>query len=254
MLGGPRALLMQIAHPAVAAGVAAYSDFPADPFSRLWRTLEAMLAISFGDSEQSRRAAERVSAVHRRVRGATGDGTPYRATDPTLLRWVYATLVDSALIVYRRFFGRLSPLDAERYVLEMHRLAVLMGVPEGDLSSDLRSFSEYVEETVAGLEVSPEARELAPWIVRPPVPLALRPAARFQELVTIGLLPRPLLEGYGLRWSRGRERLLGASQAAARAVVPRLPGLTRRWPQARAAERRAAVSANDAAVGLQRRR
>src|SRR6266540_2303101 len=67
MLGGPRALLMQIAHPSVAAGVARFSDFPADAFARLWRTLDAMLAVSFGDSEQATRAVEGVTAVHRRI-------------------------------------------------------------------------------------------------------------------------------------------------------------------------------------------
>ena len=251
MLGGARALLMQIAHPAVAAGVATYSDFPADPFARLWRTLDTMLAISFGDSEQCRQAAERVGAIHRRVRGATRDGEPFRATDPALLRWVHATLVDSGLAVYRRFFGALSPEEQERYILEMDRLAQLMGVPAKDVSGSLGSFSGYVEETVTELRVSKEARELAPWIVRPPVPLALRPVAGFQQLVTVGLLPDGLRRGYGLPWNGARERLLQASAATARAIIPRLPGLVRRWPQAREAERRAAGESPSTPLGLQ---
>jgi uncharacterized protein (DUF2236 family) len=239
MLGGPRALLMQIAHPAVAAGVAAYSDFPADSYGRLWRTVGSMLAISFGDWEQCRREVEQVSAVHRRVSGTIRNGTPYRATDPALLKWVHATLVDSGLAVYRRFFGRLSEPDAERYVLEMNRLAGMMGVPEEDLCPDLRSFCRYVHGTIADLTVSGHAGELAPWIVRPPVPRPLRPIARFQELVTVGLLPEALRRQYGLPWTPARDRLLRASEALARTVVPGLPGLLRRWPHARAAERRA---------------
>jgi uncharacterized protein (DUF2236 family) len=239
MLGGPRALLMQIAHPSVAAGVAAYSDFPADPFARLWRTLDAMLAISFGDSEQCRHAAARVAEVHRGVRGRTADGKPYSATDPELLLWVHATLVDSGLVVYRRFFGPLSPPEAEGYHREMQRLALLMGVPEDILPPDLAAFTRYVDRTVGGLEVSEEARELAPWIVRPPVPVGLRPVAMFQELVTVGLLSQALRMAYGLAWSAGRERLLRGSEAAMRTVVPHLPALIRRWPHARAAERRA---------------
>ena len=253
MLGGPRALLMQIAHPSVAAAVAQHSDFPANPFRRLWRTLDAMIAISFGDSEQSRRAAEGVGGIHRGVRGSTEEGNPYRATDPALLRWVHATLVDSGLAVYRRFFGRLSAEDADAYVVEMNRLAALMGVPERDLTRDADSFSRYVERMVASVTVSSDARRLAPSIVRPPVPPALRPVARFQELVTVGLLPEALREGYGLRWTVPRQRLLRASEAAARTVVPRLPGLLRRWPQARAAERRAAESPSEGDLGLQPR-
>jgi uncharacterized protein (DUF2236 family) len=239
ILGGPRALLMQIAHPAVAAAVAAHSDFPADPFARLWRTLDSMLAISFGDSRQYRRAAGQVTAVHGRVEGRTGEGRDYRATDPELLLWVHATLVDSGLVSYRKFFGGLTDTDAETYHREMQRVALLMGVPPDILPPDLASFSRYVEDTVRGMVVSPEARKLAPWILRPPVPAALRPVASFQELVTVGLLPEPLRAGYGLAWAPGRERLLRGSEAAARALVPRLPALIRRWPHARAAERRA---------------
>src|SRR5439155_6386821 len=101
---GPAALLMQLAHPLVAAGVAAHSDFRRDPFARLRSTLDATLTISFGDMAQANRAAARVMAVHRRVRGslpvAVGPftaGTAYDATDPELALWVHATLVVAAL-------------------------------------------------------------------------------------------------------------------------------------------------------------
>jgi uncharacterized protein (DUF2236 family) len=244
---------MQVAHPSVAAAVAQHSDFLEDPFRRLWRTLDAMIAISFGDSEQSRRAAQEVGAIHRRVRGSTGKGEPYRATDPALLKWVHATLVDSGLVAYRRFFGRLTDREATEYVVEMNRLAVLMGVPEKRLEQDAASFSTYVRQVLRAMTVSEDARWLAPWIVRPPAPLALRPLTRFQELVTVGLLPESLREGYGLRWTPAQERLLRASEALARTVVPRLPGVLRRWPQARAADRRAAGTRSEGHVGLQRR-
>src|SRR5213076_666668 len=97
ILAGPRALLMQIAHPLVAAGVAQHSGFPAGAYRRLARTMQAMLAISFGDSEQARRAAERVTSLHRTVSGRSAAGRGYSALDPELLAWVWATLVDSAL-------------------------------------------------------------------------------------------------------------------------------------------------------------
>jgi uncharacterized protein (DUF2236 family) len=240
MLGGPRALLMQIAHPAVAAGVARFSDFPADAFARLWRTLDAMLAVSFGDTEQAERAIEGVTAVHRRIRGRVPGGEPYRAMDPELLLWVHATLVDSALVVHERFFETLEESDRDAYVREMGRQAELFGVRAEILPGSARAFQAYVGETLDALEVSDEARALAPPIVRPPVPLALRPVARFQEVVTVGLLSARLREAYGLRWTAGRARALRASQASIRALAPRLPEIARRWPHARAAARRAA--------------
>ena len=109
LLGGPRALLMQLAHPLVARGVAEHSGFKADPFARLQRTLDASFAIVFGSDEQSRRAAKSVKAAHRTVHG---DG--YDANDPELLLWVHSTLVDTALRIHNRFLRSLFALPAAR--------------------------------------------------------------------------------------------------------------------------------------------
>ena len=235
LLGAGRALLMQLAHPAVAAGVAEHSGFPGDPYTRLWRTLDTMLAITFGDTEQSRVAAGRVNAVHERVKGGT-----YYALDPRLLLWVHATLVDSALLVHDRFVGGLSPSDRERYYRDMKRQAAVLRVPPGVLPGGLGDFRRYVRKQVARLEVGDRARELARDILSPPVPLPLRPAAQTFRLVTIGLLPEPLREGYGLTWGGLRDRGLGAAALATRAMLPFVPTVLRRWPGARAAQRRAA--------------
>jgi uncharacterized protein (DUF2236 family) len=239
LLGGPRALLMQIAHPSVAAGVADHSGFPAEPYERLWRTMDAMLRVSFGDSAQSRDAADRVTGVHRGVAGRREDGVSYRAMDPDLLLWVHATLVDTALAVYRRFFRPLPPADEERYYREMQRLALAMHVPREILPAGLEAFRTYVEDTLERLEVGDQARRLAPPILRPPLPLPLRPAGAFQELVTVGILPPRLRHGYRLAWSPARQRALDASSTAIRSIVPLLPGMLRRWPHARAALLRA---------------
>jgi len=234
LVGGGRALLLQLAHPAVAAAVAAHSDFPAEPYTRLWRTLEAMLAVSFGDTAQSRAAAERVNAVHRTVSGPS-----YDATDPDLLLWVHATLVDSALVVYERFVGPLSVRDRASYFSDMRRQGQLFGIPEQAMPKDLAAFHRYVEQTIDRLEVTDDARRIASEIVSPPVPLALVPAARAFGLVTVGLLPDRVREGYGYRWGPLREAGLGATRLSVRAIVPMLPRVLRRWPHARAAEARA---------------
>jgi ER-bound oxygenase mpaB/B'/Rubber oxygenase, catalytic domain len=97
LLGGGRALLMQLAHPKVAAGVADHSGFEADPFGRLRRTLEAVNTIVYGTAEEADRVAKILWAVHERVTGAD-----YRANDPELLLWVNATLIDTALRIHPR--------------------------------------------------------------------------------------------------------------------------------------------------------
>ena len=152
LLGGGRALLMQLAHPLVAAAVAEHSGFQADPLARLQRTLETSFVIVFGTTEQAHAAAAGVRSVHERV---FGEG--YRADDPTLLLWVHATLVDTALRVHQRFLQPLRPADAERYYEESTVVAELLGVPRAAQPSDLAQFRDYVRACVASLEVSDTA-------------------------------------------------------------------------------------------------
>jgi uncharacterized protein (DUF2236 family) len=238
LLGGGRALLMQIAHPSVAAGVADHSGFPSDPYTRLWRTLDATLAVSFGDAAQSRAAAARVGALHRRVQGER-NGRRYAAMDPHLLLWVHATLVDGALETYERF---VRPLDAEvreRYYQEMKWQALAFEVPADVLPPRLPDFRSYVAATVESLDVGAEAIRLSAEILHPPTPVSLVPASALLRLITVGLLPQRLRSAFGLSWDSRRERLLGASAACIRRIVQSLPSPVRAWPHARTAAARA---------------
>lgn len=240
LLGGGRALLLQLAHPLVAAAVADHSDFSADPFARLWRTLDATLTVSFGDAEQSEASAARVRARHADVRGAR-DGRGYDARAPDLGAWVHATLVDSALLIYERFVGPLAEEAKEDYYRDMKRQALAFGVPATALPTDLAAFRAYLNATISSIEVSAEAVELSREILRPPAPPALAPAAACLRLVTVGTLPERLRAGYGLAWSPSRERALTALALAARAAGPLLPDAVGRWPHARTADRRMAA-------------
>jgi uncharacterized protein (DUF2236 family) len=233
LLGAGRALLMQLAHPAVAAAVVEHSGFPDDALGRLIRTMDTTFAITFGDSEQSRVAAARVNAVHERVHSDA-----YDALDPRLLLWVHATLVDSALLVHDRFVGTLSPAEREGYYREMKRQATVLRVPPSILPRTLGAFDRYVRAETARLEVTDAARRLAKDILSPPFPLPLRPAATAFGLVTASLLPEPLREGYGLPRRSLVDAGLSVVGVASRAVLPIVPSAFRQWPGARAAERR----------------
>lgn len=230
ILGGGRALLMQVANPLVAAGVADHSDFGVDAFSRLWRTLGTVLTVAFGDPGQAAAAVERVAGIHASVQGERG-GATYSALDPELLLWVHATLVDTARLTYERFVGPLRPAERERYYQEMKRFAVAFGLADVDLPPDLRAFDAYLRDAVAGLEISEDARRLAPGILRPSGPWALS-ASALMRFVTVGLLPAGLREGFGLVWSPLRERALGALEASVRAGLPLFPKRLRWWPHA----------------------
>jgi uncharacterized protein (DUF2236 family) len=225
ILGGGRALLMQLAHPMVARGVAEHSGFQSDPFSRLQRTLNAGYTIVFGTEEQARQTAAVVSAVHDRV---TGPG--YYANDPALLMWVHATLVDTALRVHARFLGPLSPDEAEQYYAQSMVVGEMLGVPLSEQPPDHASFREYVRSMVSSLEVSDEARRLAADVLHPKLPWVAEPLFTIGRQLTVGLLPRPLREGYGLTWDAPRKAALLAAGAAIRQVLPRVPGPLRRVP------------------------
>ena len=181
LFGWGRAILMQFAHPLVARGVADHSAFRAEAFGgwrRLHRTLGAMLALTFGEREAARRAAERINAIHDRVHGRLpcaegpfGAGTPYSACDPALLGWVHATLVDSFLLAYERFVRRLSPAERDAYCAESAGIESLLRIPAGALPRTASALGSYVAAQLEGGEifVTETARTLARGVLYPPM-------------------------------------------------------------------------------------
>ena len=247
LLGGGRALLMQIAHPKIAAGVADHSRFLTDPLGRLKQTMETMWSIVFDDLPRARASLDRLERVHKRIQGqvrdagALSDGAAYNAQDPELLLWVHATLVDSALVVYDRFVKPLALEARRRYYEDSKKLGRLMGIPESMLPATLEEFDQYMTATIDSdaISVSGAARALARAILYPP-PWYLKTFAPLNILITAGLLPPKLRRAYGLNWSRGREKLLRLVAGSTRAALPFVPTVIRVVPHARAAEARSA--------------
>ena len=126
---GSRALLLQVAHPKVAAAVADHSRYRSDPLGRLRDTLDAIYGFAFADSHRVERILHGINALHRRVRGSTPDGDSYSALDPHLLLWVYATLIDSSLLAYDTFVQPLELAEREEYYAEFRRAGHLWGIP-----------------------------------------------------------------------------------------------------------------------------
>lgn len=238
--GGTCALLMQLAHPAVAAGVAEHSDFRDDPFARLRRTLTSTYAVVFGSTPRAERAIRRVNAIHAAVAGTVPEtGASYRATDPGPLLWVHATLVDTALRVYDRFVAPLPAEMAEEYHREARQIAILLGIPEAFLPVTLAELRAEMDRLVAGGEVAvtPTARRLAETVLYP-TRLPPRPIWDLAHLISISVLPPPIRDGYGIPWSARREWGLNAIAATSRRLLPLVPAPLRHVPAARSAERR----------------
>jgi uncharacterized protein (DUF2236 family) len=227
LLGGGRALLMQLAHPKVAAGVDDHSDFRAHPIRRLRRTVHMTMAIVFGERETALAAARSVNQVHARVRGED-----YRALDPDLLLWVHATLVDSALVTYQAFVKRLTASEREDFYQESKLAGELLGIPRDRFPEALSDFNLYVEGMIDGGEVrvSPRAKELGRLVLRPRLRLVPGPVMIPLQVVTTGLLPTRLRDDYGLAWGPRQQRAFKLAVAAVPRIVALTPPVIRVWP------------------------
>ncbi len=239
---GPRALLLQIAHPAVAAGVAEHSDFRTDPWRRLDGTLRSYLRIIYGSTTAARAEIRRLHALHRPV---VGEG--YSARDPDLSLWVHATLVDSTLVAADAWLEPVGRERAARFYEETRPLGRAFGVPDERLPRDLDAFRSYLADMQGPdgpVHPGPVARELAEAILHPPLPGPLGtlpiPTRAYDWTLwpAIGLLPDDVRTGYGFAWGPREQWVSRWLVAGWRAWRPWLPAAFRQMPQALAADRR----------------
>jgi uncharacterized protein (DUF2236 family) len=228
LLGGGRALLMQLAHPSVAAGVDEHSDFRSAPLRRLRRTIRTTMAIVFGDQETAMAAARAVNKVHARVRGAT-----YNALDPDLLLWVHATLADTSLATYETLVKPLSPDERDDFHQEFKRFGELLGIPHERFPDSYADFEAYMDEMMSSsgpVRVDERARALAQHVLRPKLHLLPGAAMVPFEIVTAGLLPSTLRDQYGLPWGAAQRRAYRIAVQGLRRVVAVTPPVLRVWP------------------------
>ncbi len=240
VVGWGRAILLLLAHPAVAAAVHDHSGFRASllaRFRRLRSTVRAMLSLAFGDTEQMIAAAAGINTIHDRVNGRVreGAGGSYSAHDPELLRWVHATLVDSILLAYERFVGPLTTRERDRYCAEAAIMEPLLGMPEGWLPHDTAQLEAYLREMLAGgsIRVTSTSRDLARAVLFPPKWRAVWPVFRAMQVLTIGSLPQPIRHAYGFEWNERDTRTLDRWTRSLRRLVKLLPPIAREWPMAR---------------------
>ncbi len=188
-IGGLRALMLQTMHPLAMAGVAQHSDYRHDPWGRLQRTADYVATTTFGPASQAQRAVDVVHRVHRRVVGVAPDGRPYEANDPHLLEWVHIAEIDSFLAAHDRHGAEpLVGADRDCYVADTAVVARALGIADPpDSEAALRArIDSYRPE----LRATPEARDAIRWIVlRPPLPLAARPAYGVMAAAAVALMP-----------------------------------------------------------------
>jgi len=235
-----RAILLQLAHPALAAGVHDHSSFRGSlraSVRRLRSTVGAMLSLTFGDTEEMIAAAAGINAVHDRVRGRIGSGAgqTYSAHDPDLQRWVHATLLESIPLTYERLIGPLSRRERDQYCVEAAIMEPLLGMPAGWLPREAAQVDAYMREMLTGgtLVVTDTSRSLARALLYPPNWFLAWPVFRAMQLLTVGSLPPSIRLAYGFEWRPRDERALARWTAVLRTVLRLLPPFAREWPMAR---------------------
>lgn len=224
LAGGAAAVLLQVAHPSVGAGVNQHSSYAADPLGRLERTLTSMLAISFGSPAQREAVLGELRRLHRPVTGTRADGESYRALDPELQMWVWATLIHVGLAVERRYEHRLTEVERRGYYLESRVLAAQFRIPDEMIPADLEAFEEYMADSIASLVVTDDARQVCREVVRPDLPWTTPALFAPLEWLTVELLDDRLREDYGLRaLSPARRAVMRQVKGSTRWLLPRLP-------------------------------
>ncbi|KOG35806.1 MULTISPECIES: oxygenase MpaB family protein [Streptomyces] len=254
----PAALAMQVAHPAIGAGVDEHSVFRTDPWGRGERSLRSVQLWIYG-GEDAAREGRRLRELHRDIRGTDAHGRRYHALTPAYYSWVHAT----GFPVYLRGLGLLArpltePQQRQLYA-EWLQVGRVLGIHDRDMPQTIEEFWPYYRKVLADeLEATVVVRELldtdlpVPAPDRGPLPVRLalrllwpalrRPFLRLRAFLTVGLMPGDAREAIGLEWTDAQERTLRRYARIVRAVVPVLPERLRYLPLARKA-REAARSA-----------
>jgi uncharacterized protein (DUF2236 family) len=261
LLAAGRALLLQAANPLVAQGAIEHSTYKSDPYGRLERTVRWVTIVCFGTSQEAERVSGRVNGLHRPVSGTLPEanatsrvpaGTRYSASDPSLLRWVHATFVDTMLVAHDALVGGLSTVERDTFVREWDDVARLMGLSRNQCWPDSAALRRYVDKEVLRGQALPGAgsREVAGTVLHPPVRSRLmRPGTDTLAFIATGLLPPDLRRGYGLPWTPAHVAAFSALTRSMRLAGPALPRRLRispvydlalarsegRWPDSRAA-------------------
>jgi uncharacterized protein (DUF2236 family) len=245
ILSWPRAILMQLAHPLIAAGVEQHSAFHGgvtQAAARLHHTVRAMLAITFGDEARRAAAVDRISGIHRKVNGtlpqAVGRfpaGTRYSAEDPALLLWVHATLLESSADLYQRLVAPLSEEERDAYCVESLPLLLDLGGDPGAAPRTWAALERYIAdiEHSGTLAAAASTRALADAILTPRAGTWALRFGGLNQLLTVGLLSLPVRAVYDYQWNARHEARFARTVRIIRATRRRSPDIVARWHDAR---------------------
>ncbi|MFB9390694.1 oxygenase MpaB family protein [Streptomyces coeruleoprunus] len=249
----PAALALQVAHPAVGAGVDEHSVFRTDPWGRGERSLRSLQLWVYG-GEAAAEEGRRLRRLHRTIQGTDTRGRRYHSLDPANYAWVHATGFPVHRYAARYLIRPMTEAQERRFYAEWLQVGRVLGIRDRDMPQTIEEFWPYYHKVLADeIEMTAVVRDLVATDVplpppdRGPLPLtlllrALWPllwprVARFRAFVTVGFMPPEAREAIGLEWTEAQERKLRRFARVVRAVVPVLPERLRYLPLARRARR-----------------
>lgn len=225
-LGAGAAVLLQMAHPAVGAGVAEHSATMKRPLDRLRNTMAFIYAATLGDDADRRAMARFVNRAHGPVRSAR-----YDAFDPALQLWVAATLYRGGTELAELFYGPLPANVAEDLYRKSAVYGTMLQMPAALWPADRAAFDGYWDAMLAQLQVEPPVRRYADQLLAGgAVPWWLRGLMPLQRFFTRALLPAPVRAAFGLAWSARDERRWQRFLRWGPALYWRIPAFLRHLP------------------------
>ncbi|WP_258229253.1 oxygenase MpaB family protein [Arthrobacter sp. HMWF013] len=232
LAGAGRAILLQLAHPAIGHGVAEHSSFTQRPVDRLRGTLTYVYAVTYGNDEQVKEVRRRVNRAHAPVRRAPdGSSDGYSAFEAQAQLWVVATLYDTAVIILDRIYGPFDDAAADGMYRDYAKIGTALQLPAELWPEDRAAFRRYYEPRLAALRAHDAAVRVGRGLLYPPgsAPLWYRAVMPFARFLTAGFLPHPLRQDFGLRWSRRHEHGFNLTFRGLAVVYPRMPRRIRHW-------------------------
>lgn len=245
-VGAGCAVLMQLAHPYVAHGIAEHSTALTDIRQRFVGTFESVYRMTFGTRAEALASARTIHQVHSHVHGTLDApigrlpaGHRYHANEVSALRWVYATLVSTSMAVHTEAGLRLSRDERAEFYCESKNFALLFGLTEPMLPATFADFEMFVHEQIHSdsIVVSRPARDIARYLMTAPI-RSLEPAFTIYRAVTAKFLAPKLRRAYGLPFGTREAVLAKVALAALKPLRSLSPAGVRLMPDAVRAETR----------------
>lgn len=160
---GLAAIVMEVLHPSVMAGVFEQSTYRTEPLARARNTLGYVLRTTFGSTAAATGVIARVKKVHGHINGTRPDGVTYRALDPELIAWVHTCIPWAVMEAYSRYRRPLSDAEKSQYLAEQAPVGLLGGADW--VPTSVAELDAYVERMRPLMAMTEQTRSFIGFLV-----------------------------------------------------------------------------------------